>query len=138
MKSIVLCLATIVLVAAGCTKNNSAATTGRDAFVGNYHMHDSAIDITCQGCGGGNTYDTTSLNYDMQVLAVPGTSDKAVFNNIGGSGSDTATISGSLATFTGSNYSYASSATLSGSTLTMTRNTYSGTSVYSKSTGTKF
>ena len=136
MKTIVLCLSAIILCAAGCSKSSTSATTGRDAFVGNYHMHDSIIRNT-GNFGGMNHYDTSGMRYDMQVLAVPGTSDRAIFNNIGGSGSDTATVSGSLATFT-NGLPYATTASLSGSTITMSLVGYGGTIVYSSSTGTKF
>ncbi len=95
LKTIVLCLAAIVVFVASCSKNNTSTTSsGRDAFVGNYSMHDT---ITYYG----NTPAPEYKAYTMTVQALSGTTDQVVFHNIyDRSHEDTAIINGSVATFT--------------------------------------
>jgi hypothetical protein len=126
MKSTILGIAVVLFLIAGCSKTSNS--TGQSAFVGNYHMYDTF------SYSNNTVYGT---HYDLQIIALSGTSDRAVFNNIGGGGSDTATISGNLATFT-NGLSYATSATISGNTITMTLTTYNVPVKYSNSMGTKF
>ncbi|MBS1616990.1 MAG: hypothetical protein JST76_00615 [Bacteroidetes bacterium] len=139
MKSIVLCLSAIVIFAASCSKNNTATATGRDAFVGNYHMHDSINYVP----GASND---ESVYYDMVVTADPNHSDRVIFRNIAGYGqSDTALVSGTIASFTVcpscTTAREVTTATLSGTTIRLSGGYYetiSGYQTYASGTGTKF
>jgi hypothetical protein len=131
MKTIVLCLSAIVILAAGCSKNNTTATTGRDAFVGNYHMYDTAAQ------GSNPAAPTYAAHYNMSVTALSGSSDKIVLHNVGGFGdTDTGIVSGTLATFPGSNLTEAD---LAGNTISLnTDYLYANGWTYRMSTGTKY
>ena len=142
MKSIVLCLSAIVLLAAGCSKTST--TTGRDAFVGNYTMHDTIIHEN-NGGGGTTIFDTVHENYTLVVLPVSGTTDRVAFNNLNNAGySDTGIVSGNVVSFVSYDPT-ASTATLTGNKLSVaggfryTTETYVGgyATIYASGVGTK-
>ena len=138
MRSIVLCLSAIIVLAAGCSKNNTA-TSGRDAFVGNYHMHDSITYVP-------GSSPNESVYYDMVVTADPNHSDRVIFHNIAGYGqADTALVSGTLASFTVcatcTTARDVTTAALTGNSIKLSGGYYEtvpGYVTYASGTGTKF
>ncbi|MBS1625797.1 MAG: hypothetical protein JST83_17370 [Bacteroidetes bacterium] len=143
MKTNVLCLLAIVTLAASCSKNNTATNnSSRDAFVGNYSMHDTIVYY-------GNTPAPEYKAYIMTVSALSGTSDQVVFHNIyDRNHEDTATISGTVATFTrgwagaqGLQYNTsAATGTLTGTRLVLAGGEYytvGGSVTYASGVGTK-
>jgi hypothetical protein len=139
MKTTVLCLSAIVLLAVGCSKSNTS-TTGKSAFIGNYHMHDSITYVS--GTGNNNV----SLYYDISVIADPAHSDRVIFNNIAEYGqADSAIVSGSLASFTVcpscTTAREVTTASLTGNNLKLSGGYYDaiqGYQTYASGTGTKY
>jgi hypothetical protein len=143
MKRILIAIAAVGLIAgiASCSKSDTAAS-GRDAFIGNYAMNDTIIYKNQTGSASFR-YDTTVKNYTMVVLPIAGTTDKVIFNNANNIvGSDTATISGNVASFTVSqgNRPAAATATLNGKNISLAGGTIYATdyyTVYAVGKGTK-
>lgn len=126
IKTVVLCLCAMVIFAAGCSKKNTN-TSSRDAFVGNYAMHDTIIHEN--GYGSNITFDTSRLAYTLVVVPVAGTSDRVAFNNANdNAGSDTGIVSGNVVSFVGDQPTLAT-ATLSGNKIT-----FAGGYIYTTST----
>lgn len=125
MKKIISLGLALAALVTSCKKD----TSDRDAFIGNYHMTEVQ---SFTNCGGGPNQTT---NYDVAVSAGL-TSEKIVFRNMRNGGSiDTATVSGSLATFDNAYSAGATTATISGSNITVSAISSCGTATL---TGVKF
>ncbi len=93
MKSGFFGIVIVLFLVVGCSKNESASTVSSavTAMSGNYNMNDTLIDYN-------NV--TTATPYIMTVVPLAGTTDRAVFYNIGNQNhQDTAIVSGNVANF---------------------------------------
>ena len=140
MKSGIFVGVIVLLLVVGCSKNESTNNVSSvvSAMSGNYNMNDTLIDYN-------NV--TTATSYIMTVAPLVGTTDRAVFYNIGNQNhQDTAIVSGNVANFVNGWYGvqnglypnihpYQYNTTAATASLSGTKITMSGGEIYSLSSG---